>query len=699
MFNRAEAIGNFKNNILINNYLKDAEENDNGINRIFRIVIRGVPLISIIVMSIIYVYFWSVITVDRYYALNQPVADLGLAVESIWSTTQNVTVSVSLLQSFFYYSGPYYLFWVSYISNMSIFLLIFQSSFLGFSSIPIFFIAKKERLSDMQALSISTIFLLYFPMSGINWFAFHFQAMFIPLFLTSYYLYIAKKYRAAFFLFLIGGMVKFPFMIFVVLFAIVEILRKYSKAHRGQLRLKAFLGSETYLSILLISSSIILMLEYFLIINNNLTTSVYIHSSASNLSLYFSTAYTKLITILLIFAPFAFLPFLSKRWLPLYLPFLLLIIFSNSSIYMFPVIFHIQYVSMVIPFLFLGLIEVIARLPGPDLRRNGKIKNASLNSSEPQAFLNRRKVIISIFLFILLFSLFFQPYGPLNSYNPDDFSITEQTAFNMTQYNYLVSEAKLIPANNPYVLMQNNMPELFPRLLDYNSSPLSVGLTPFAPNLSVGNAVSNSYPKDIAGKWTNVKIDYAIGDGYTTSYFNSHYPGSPSMLDFLNILYDSGKYGIYAQQGSVILLKRDFNGSPILYAPYNLNFEAIDFSELAPNATFSNGTINYFNLTQGSLFTTISSFVPPGVYNVSLDIKSTRLSPNDSMNINIYAVGPSGTTKLSSNSVNSTEFADRITFQITVNAFYDALYVKPYVETWMGSLSVSSIYLNQIEPL
>ena len=120
--------------------------------------IKEMPLIFIIIISFIYTLVWSIITVDKYFALNQPVADLGDAMQTIWSTTHNSFNSTQLLINFFQSGGPYYLFWSSNFKGLGIFLLIFQSFFLGFSAVPLYLISKKELGSSTQATFISSIF-------------------------------------------------------------------------------------------------------------------------------------------------------------------------------------------------------------------------------------------------------------------------------------------------------------------------------------------------------------------------------------------------------------------------------------------------------------------------------------------------------------------------------------------------------------
>ena len=220
-----------------------------------------------------------------------------------------------------------------------------------------------------------------------------------------------------------------------------------------------------------------------MIINHNTTTQIYLHTSSSSYLVYLQSSYSKFITLVLIFSPLLFLPFMSKKWLLLYFPFIFLIIYSTNSGYFFPSLFHSQYTSFIIPFLFLGLIDSLHNFPSSKTinQDSSTIPKRSVNLNE--ILITRRKLILTVFVLILIFAIFYQPYGPLNTFSPDNFNLVDQTQYNMTQYNYFEETVSLIPINNSYVLMQNNMPELLPRQLSYNMTILNVGL-PVYPRLS-----------------------------------------------------------------------------------------------------------------------------------------------------------------------------------------------------------------------
>lgn len=658
-------------------------------------------LILMIIFSLLYSIVWSRFTLDRYFSLNQPVADLGNAMELIWVTTHNTFSGAEILQNILYSCGPYYLFWVQYFKNAEILLLVFQSIFLGFSAIPIYLVSRIELGNRLESILIGCSFLLYFPLSGINWFAFHFQAMFIPLFLTGYYFYKRGNVKLSILFLVMAGSVKFPFYIFILIFALIETVTLVYKWKNKQ-EIISFKQKLSYLIFLSTESIFFLLLGYFMIINHNTTTQIYLHTSSSSYLVYLQSSYSKFITLVLIFSPLLFLPFMSKKWLLLYFPFIFLIIYSTNSGYFFPSLFHSQYTSFIIPFLFLGLIDSLHNFPSSKTinQDSSTIPKRSVNLNE--ILITRRKLILTVFVLILIFAIFYQPYGPLNTFSPDNFNLVDQTQYNMTQYNYFEETVSLIPINS-YVLMQNNMPELLPRQLSYNMTILNVGLTPFAPNLSIREVVNNSFPRLILGnKWINVKIDYAIGDAYTSNYFFASYPGSPSMYNFLQVLYNSSLYGIYAQEGSVILLKRGYTGSPMLYSPLCVNYSASQLCNLISNSTYRNDTINYSNISYRSLFRSNEVFYPPGIYSVTVYLKSSSNSNSDNMSLGVVKQGQSGNWKtfnITSKNFTHKNAINRISFQFTLDNFYKFLYFELYVNKWLGTITVMSLHIDEIKPL
>ena len=55
-------------------------------------------------------------------------------------------------------------------------------------------------------------------------------------------------------------------------------------------------------------------------------------------------------------------------------------------------------------------------------------------------------------------------------------------------------------------------------------------------------------------------IQYVLLD-YESSQFTA---GNPSMKNMSELMFESGYYGVYAQDGLIVLLERGYSGSPVI---------------------------------------------------------------------------------------------------------------------------------------
>lgn len=669
---------------------------------------RNFGLVIVSLLSFIYALYWSQITIEKYYALNQPVADLGWAIERIWIVTHVDLNLQGAIYDFLYGAGPYFLSPLALFPDER-FLLILQASFLGFAAVPLYLISKNFLKSEVQSVFVSIIYLLFFPLAGVNWFSFHFQAMFIILFFTGYYLYLRTRPIASFVLLLMAGLVRFPYIVFIVIFVTVQLFLIFRIQKETILKI---LGQEKILVFLLVISIALFLSGFFIITHGSSSFFIgYLHNNtAQKTSILAINSYPKFETIIFLFSPLLFLPFFSGKWFPLYLPFIGLLIYTSSSVYQYPEIFSLQYTTAIIPFIMLGFIDVLQRFPNRTIKsRSHYKKNIAYKEIEPLP-LNRRQIVVVVVLFITMFSIFLQPYGPLNQFGFNNFSVSNQTDYNITQYNYLMSEINLIPKNSPYVLVQNNMPQVYPRPL-LNSTLLIVGQgQAFPTNLSIENAIENSYWKFSLNSWLPFKINYALGDPYNTYFLSQN--EAPSMLDFMNVMYASGHYGIAAQEGSIILLQRNYlQDVPILYHPFNLNYSASSFESLLNNATIKNNVLTYSDVGMCHLFSTPSTFVPPGIYNLSITISTSSINDSNHIILDIFhGIATNGSDPYKSGNslallnIRSANFTtvnefETLSFTIKIDQFFPYVYFDPWVVSWNGAVSFKDISFSEISPL
>lgn len=146
---------------------------------------------------LLYGTFWSIITVMRYLAFNSGVFDLGVSSQLLYSVTeskfllyQNGEPTIAMNKLIYIPMGFLY----SIDPDPKI-LLIFQSFYIPLAMFPLFGISRHYLNDDGLALLISLTYIFYYPLGGVNWFDFHFMALFPTLFLTGFYFYLKENYR------------------------------------------------------------------------------------------------------------------------------------------------------------------------------------------------------------------------------------------------------------------------------------------------------------------------------------------------------------------------------------------------------------------------------------------------------------------------------------------------------------------------
>ena len=611
----------------------------------------------------------------KYYAMNATVYDLGISMETNWEQMRHI-LSINLQNPISIITFP-----IAYLNSYP-FMLAFQSVFISIGSVFLYLITRKILGNKLFSILISIAYLIYFPSAGINWFDFHFQALFSTLFLFGYCLYVYDYKYSSVIVFILSGLTRYPYMIFPLFFALTELFLILHNQKTD--KVKNF--KHTFPIILLsLLASTSLLITYFILPKG--VASVHL-SQNMNILTYLND---KIITLVMIFAPLFFLPLLSIRWLPMYFPYFVLLFISNNVIYMIPSIEVLQYSALFSAFVFLGLTDVIAsllRILQPENHHSNffeKLKSKNLKYS--------MKLMSAIIISVILFAAVYEPYGPLNgSINSvANFNVNSETEVNLTLFNEYIQMSNLIPRSNPYVLFQNNMPNLLPRNLTYDETPL-IPPYDFLPNATV-----QYHPMElITGQIVNPVIDYAIDDPYNNLYFTL---GNPSMYDFIHLLYASGNYGILAEESGMLLLEKNYTGPIKYYEPFIAFYPSSIFYSPKTLNQFSNLPVIESNLTGGEAWYGPYTTLSPGNYSLSFELKTSSISHNNSIILDITA--NDGATVLGVKNITGDAFADtnsweNITVNIYVNNTYNNVEFRGINAYWNGSLYFRGIKVKQI---
>ncbi len=520
--------------------------------------------ILLLVAFFTYVIVWSDITLIRLYTLNALWADLGLAMERSWLVYNNNWNIDGYIFVLFNSGILYFTFPISIPHNFQL-LLIFQTIVIGGACFPIFGIAKHFINNKIYSLIISLTYLMYFPISGLNWYDFHYQALFPILFLSGYYFFIIDKLKASFFILFLSGTVRFPYFIFGFLFGLIVLLQCYSfwrnKSNFSFKKINYAVG-------LVIVSTIFLLGAFLFNGEYSYVNSTVGYNSENPI---FSNLYTGMKTFLLVFFPFAFLPFLSKRWFIFYLPYLGFVTIIGGYAVDIPNAFHYQYTAMITPFTFLGLIDVLNQY------LSMKNKPKKIISRYFRFAMSKTKILIlTVVILSTISATLFEPYSPINKYTFDNFSnFGNYSPGSPNAYNYLNQVMSYIPQNNASVITQFNLPEIYPRAQIIPSFPNQIfvlvgghsALSSFN-NLTLWAVEHNQYNITVEEHHTctniSIHIYYLLAYSKSPWYYND-YPDS--MQNFIYLMNESKEYGIVVNYHGFYLLQWKYYGPVLLNDP------------------------------------------------------------------------------------------------------------------------------------
>ncbi|MEM3252327.1 MAG: hypothetical protein QXH07_05135 [Thermoplasmata archaeon] len=313
------------------------------------------------------------------------------------------------------------------------------------------------------------------------------------------------------------------------------------------------------------------------------------------------------------------LPIISKRFFILYIPYFYVLFDLSYPIN--PSFSSYEFAPLLLPFLFLGFIDVLNDLvEGEPI--SGKTFKEKVKST---VYDPKFKFTALMLVMVILFASVYLPFRPFNQYSEANFEFAQNTAANYTAYNELSHIISMVPSNDPYVLTQNNLLELYPQPIAYGA-PMIAGISNFT-NLTAQSQVLN-----IGGKNVSVKIDYIVADLNSPWYL----AGVPNMYNFTRVLYGSGQYGIVAEVSGFVLLEKNYTGGIHYYVPARYSFNP-SLLILGLNSTVhkymvvANNT-NYMMLWKTHLFN-----LALGNYNITFSIKTNNTISSNQLAFNLTA--------------------------------------------------------------
>ena len=631
---------------------------------------------------LVFLTAWIIIDLGKFYSMHSYVFDLGYNIERLWQPFNIINIP-SYEFTFFNSAFQFVLSPLFFFHNLQV-LLILQVIAFGASSIPLYALAKTKLRSRFEALIIATSFMIYFPASGILWFDFHIQSFFIPLFIFGYYFHVKGKYLTSALLLILSGTVRFPYPVFPIFFSLYDMLEILFYAKLQYIHKRKLISD----FVVFFVSGFILLGGVFVILLSHNSTGISFMSKPLPTRLLWSS-----ITALAIIGPVLFIPVTKIRWLLLSFPFLLLGLFTGSNNYLYPLVYQLQYTSMVVPPLFLGIIDALGEeslKATYNLNRFHVIARQifSIESKFRTRLLkNRKKIVVCIFSILILGSIIFQPYGPLNSTSPTPYGMSKVVNFNTSNYKVLTDMINLIPENNSNVLFQNDMPEVLPRP-ELNNTYFLFSIY-ISSNLTISEVKNNTFPLNSAApvypSVKYVKVDYLLAFTKSNQYYLKFGENEATLPQIVSLMMSSGKYGIVAEESGFVLLERNYESLPKIFKPYTVSMQ------------FGNSVTSVFgNVTSPALSNTYVSLVP-GSYRVTFGISVTNNSNDYHLSVGLkYNIDSTDYVNVSGSYFS---IVDRLSFfsfdtQLTSGAYF----ARPFISEnrTLGEISVYRVYFEQI---
>lgn len=657
----------------------------------------------LVALSLVYVIFsayWAELSLAKYYAMNAQIYDLGVAMDFAWYFIRNPFSYIGLVEK------P--ILWVIFplfIPKSYPLILVFQSLFLSFAVFPLYWIGKSLLKNRMAAFLIAVSFFLFPLTAGIYWYDWHYQALFTTLFPLGYYFYIKRHFKAAFATFVLAGFTRFPYFLLVAAFAAILVVEQVYKKRREAFDKQAFRFSLALLLLWLFYAGF-LTIKYGagnpLVLKEMILGGANAHFVAGSSPLL--NIDMKIFNLVLIFLPFLGLPWLSKRFAPLTLIYPYVVIFSGYWAYQFPYAFKFQYGPMIIPFLYLGFIDSLASLrsggAGPV---TGKLRGLWKTVSS-----NEVKFAAVMLIVMALLASVYAPYGPFNTkYTQGYFNVEQMTDINWARYHAVEKVVAMIPPSDPYVITQENIPQVFPR-------PPLPGIYHFEPYPQVSYLFSDKFLNENGqillnftpqGKYYN--LNYAIfsfaPDAYNSFNSNLGWSGTPTPYRVAKTFYESGNYGIVAYADGVFLLKKGYTGPIEYYVPYEQFYPGSEFAYDSRFGTVEGGELILTNINKsvefGHSWYGPYTALGPGEYNATFEVMTNDTSADNQLTLSV--VYDYGAVWLGSMKVTGQDFPGpgvwtNFTVTFKLDSFQNTMEFPGWTTNWNGTLAFKGVYLKEI---
>jgi uncharacterized membrane protein len=638
----------------------------------YKFTVQELISISVpIVVFIISIIYWGNIIWLKYNHLHDYVYDSGIFIDSLYQIFYFHSISTIV---FYIGSSPDRIIFSPLSIFHSILLLLYIQLVAVFGSSFIVYYTVKRLTGNMVVSSVvSVLYMIYFPIYGSLLYDVHAQTFFLPLFLLGFMFQVMNRKYLSLLFFTIAGLTRFPLIGLVLLYSILDFIRNYrlNRNPPNNLKLKTLLNFDMLLFGITFT---ILLLEYIIehdYFGFQAANSGYLHVQPSGI---LSGLSSKVITVFFFTAPFLFLVLYANEFSILLWGLFGFIFYANYTPYYYPGIFSDQYSSIFSGVIFLIFMAFLGEYCN---KGTNKINYTSYQKSiKNTLFKVKKSTVTKVALSIIIFAILLEPMSPISSDMGSHFNIANYTTFSESNSTAVMQMAHIIPANSSGVLIQEDLPQIL--TYDYSINPNFVGET-----LGYPSNYTISYFND------STSVKYIFGYLGTSSFSNSNH--GLSQYTIIQNALRSGKYGLFGEDGPLILFKRSYNGSPVLFSHSEKILISSNKMISLINPSDSNGTINE---TDNSLYYDNYFFLLPGEYQLKFSV--TPLSDNISTSLTFQIYGHLAGKDELNKTVMLYKNQTNAYFNFTVNNLYLLRYLSVSAGPINGELKLGSISIKQL---
>lgn len=537
----------------------------NGANNRKSFVNGKLPDICIFIFVALFIVIWFYISFLKFYSFNDYYGDLGQNTSYLISifNTRNLNTLFREVRPQSYFSLVIALFLGVFPSALTLITLQVLAS--GFSILFLYFYSSKVINNKWISFIISISYSLSFSMNATLWQAYGHIMQFFPFLFFLALLFEERNKKIYSFLIVMAAITNIVTLLSII---ILLFVRGIEDVKKGDFKKANFLKRFRISRIITLLFLLIPITLFF--VQESLTAFVTFNSGTFNGSLslwqqvnfylynFVHTIQDKILVLFLITVPFLFLWNKVNVTYLILLPVFVFLLFSNYGVAFFNFQFYIS--SMLLPLLYFLFLQSYNSTSG--IRKYKTVSKSYIDSDSTRGLIiknvPKRDVKKSAGLYLLvatlIVSLFYAPWGPLNSQTIPGQNLNAY--YNFAQDIHLTNSdigadnfLSIIPSNAT-VLIQNNMPIFSNRDRNYIFGPnlIPTNNTSFSP----GPVPNTMIPEFIITENKSIWYTFPFQVGGNMEYWFNYY----------TTRYD---YGIRAISGNYVLYELNYQGNVSVY--------------------------------------------------------------------------------------------------------------------------------------